>query len=445
MDDTTKFFKRDACPPAQAEVLFRHTLRAVPHFNEDMLTKDSANRVLRALLTIGSLLHAAEKEDLLLRLRAAEAQIDIHDLTIEDPATGEQGTVLADGNLTRVQHSFIHWLSCFDGRAHTHTQQALENYLGAIRSSFPNALLKFTVDKLIASERELDEADNGKGLATQLLSQPLYRVGNEEKNSPYLHRQALAVLNISGVSFWLDWYQGFLDGKPLDWKLQQQVAMIDNDIWQAGSKEIDAEIERIRADFAKPQNVKDRFPKHEPKSVSHLFENRVIASASLQGLAAQITHSIERFHAETGANALPEALEALAALPALLLAVNATIQAAPLDGAVASETEDQLRAEIGRLNAKVAQLENELQKACSAKPSVFSDAFKKQLGTSLGDWKLYAALCTGLWFVSGDAEGTQRRLENISLYHDMIFGEVSSPSKSAPKHPTATTESTLEI
>lgn len=249
----------------------------------------------------------------------------------------------------------------------------------------------------------------------------------------------------SRLSFWLEWYQGFLDGKLVDWELQRRVALIDDAIWDAGPEAVAAEIKRIRAEFRVQPAGKERFPKHEPKSVSHLFENRVVASASLQGLAAQVTQSIERFHAETGANALPEALEALAALPALLLAVNATIQAAPLDGAVASETEDQLRAEIGRLNAKVAQLENELQKACSAKPSGFSDAFKKQLGTSLGDWKLYAALCTGLWFVSGDAEGTQRRLENISLYHDMIFGEVSSPSKSAPKHPTAAIESTLEI
>ncbi|KIC35447.1 hypothetical protein [Leisingera sp. ANG-M7] len=245
--------------------------------------------------------------------------------------------------------------------------------------------------------------------------------------------------------FWRDWYLGFLKGSPLGWGLQCQVASIDEKVWDAGPEAVAAEIERIRAEFKAPPSGKERFPKHEPKSVSHLFENRIIASASLQGLAAQVTQSIERFHAETGANALPEALEPLTALPALLLAVNSTIQDAPSDRAIASETEDQLRAEIGRLNAKVAQLENELQKASISKPSVFSDAFKRQLGTSLGDWKLYAALCTGLWFVSGDAEGTQRRLENISHYRDMIFGEVSSPSKGVPARTPASAESTLEI
>ncbi len=252
-------------------------------------------------------------------------------------------------------------------------------------------------------------------------------------------------LSHSCWSFWRTWYQGFLEGEPLDWELQRQVALIEDPVWNASPEAVAAEIERIRAEFDAPPTSKESFPKHEPKSVSHLFKNRVIASATLQGLAAQVTQSIERFHAETGANALPEALEPLAALPALLLAVNSTIQDAPSDRTIASETEDQLRAEIGRLNAKVAQLENELQKASISKPSVFSDAFKKQLGTSLGDWKLYAALCTGLWFVSGDAEGTQRRLENISHYRDMIFGDVSSPSKAVPARTPVSAESTLEI
>ncbi|MFV1602200.1 MULTISPECIES: hypothetical protein [unclassified Phaeobacter] len=245
--------------------------------------------------------------------------------------------------------------------------------------------------------------------------------------------------------FWRDWYQGFLDGKPLDWELQRRVALIDDTFWDAGPEAVAAEIERIRAEFSGQPSGEDRFPKHEPKSVSHLFDNRVIASASLQGLATQVTHSIERFHAETGANTLPEALEPLTALPALLLTVNSTIQTAPHEGTIPSETEDQLRAEIGRLNAKVAELQEELRQASDSKPSVFSDAFKKQLGTSLGDWKLYAALFTSIWFVSGDIEGMQRRLEDISHYRDMIFGEVSSPSGAALTHSTAEIEAAIEI
>ncbi|WP_424979225.1 hypothetical protein [Leisingera sp. S232] len=246
-------------------------------------------------------------------------------------------------------------------------------------------------------------------------------------------------------SYWRDWYQGFLDGKPLDWELQHRVAQIDDATWDAGPESVAAEIERIRTKFSALPVGNGRFPKHEPKSVSHLIEHRAVASASLQGLAVQVTHSIDRYYAETRANALPEALEPLTALPALLLAVNSTIQEAPNNGTVASETEDQLRAEVGRLNAQVAQLESELQKASVSNPSVFSDAFKKQLGTSLGGWQLYAALCTGLWFVSGDTEGMQRRLENISNYRNIIFGDVSSPSIEAPANAMALAGNPIEI
>ncbi|AUQ99742.1 hypothetical protein [Phaeobacter inhibens] len=51
------------------------------------------------------------------------------------------------------------------------------------------------------------------------------------------------------LSFWREWYQGFLDGKPLDWELQRRVALIDDTIWDAGPETVAAEIERIEAEF----------------------------------------------------------------------------------------------------------------------------------------------------------------------------------------------------
>ncbi|UWQ42492.1 hypothetical protein K3718_05220 [Leisingera aquaemixtae] len=56
-------------------------------------------------------------------------------------------------------------------------------------------------------------------------------------------------------SFWREWYQGFLDGKPLDWKLQRRVALIDDAIWDAGPEAVAAEIERIRSLFELEQEV----------------------------------------------------------------------------------------------------------------------------------------------------------------------------------------------
>lgn len=50
-------------------------------------------------------------------------------------------------------------------------------------------------------------------------------------------------------AFWREWYQGFLDGKPLDWELQRRVALIDDVIWEAGPGSVAEEIEKIRAKF----------------------------------------------------------------------------------------------------------------------------------------------------------------------------------------------------
>lgn len=51
-------------------------------------------------------------------------------------------------------------------------------------------------------------------------------------------------------SFWREWYQGFLDGNPMNWELQRRVALIDNAIWKAGPEAVAEEIERIRAHYA---------------------------------------------------------------------------------------------------------------------------------------------------------------------------------------------------
>lgn len=50
-------------------------------------------------------------------------------------------------------------------------------------------------------------------------------------------------------SFWREWYQGILDGKPLDWGLQRRVTLIDDAIWEAGPEAVAEEIGRIRAKF----------------------------------------------------------------------------------------------------------------------------------------------------------------------------------------------------
>lgn len=46
--------------------------------------------------------------------------------------------------------------------------------------------------------------------------------------------------------FWREWYDGMLSGQPMDWKLQEAVALIPDEIWEAGPKRVAQEIRRLR-------------------------------------------------------------------------------------------------------------------------------------------------------------------------------------------------------
>ncbi len=57
-------------------------------------------------------------------------------------------------------------------------------------------------------------------------------------------------------SFWRDWYQGFLDGEPLDWELQRRVAIIPENDWDEGPAHVAGIIEEIRARFEVERDAK---------------------------------------------------------------------------------------------------------------------------------------------------------------------------------------------
>jgi len=141
-------------------------------------------------------------------------------------------------------------------------------------------------------------------------------------------------------AFWRDWYRGMLNGKPLDWDLQLQVALIDNSVWQDGAEAVAREISRIRGNLgSETASTQERFPEYEPKSINHLVENRIVITASLKGLAVQITDAVEQYPSEANANELPDAFKPLAELPSMFGAIATVLQSIPGSGEVTSETD----------------------------------------------------------------------------------------------------------
>lgn len=55
--------------------------------------------------------------------------------------------------------------------------------------------------------------------------------------------RSIAVLQETpGGSFWIDWYQRALDGRPQNWPLLRDVALIDNALWEQGGEALDRKI-----------------------------------------------------------------------------------------------------------------------------------------------------------------------------------------------------------
>ncbi|MEM1432410.1 MAG: hypothetical protein AAGG09_23375 [Pseudomonadota bacterium] len=50
-------------------------------------------------------------------------------------------------------------------------------------------------------------------------------------------------------SFWRRWYNGMLRGEPLPWDLQEQVALLPDEIWEAGPEAVAGRIAEIEARF----------------------------------------------------------------------------------------------------------------------------------------------------------------------------------------------------
>ncbi|MEL0439204.1 hypothetical protein [Phycobacter sp. K97] len=220
-------------------------------------------------------------------------------------------------------------------------------------------------------------------------------------------------------SFWCEWYRGMLAGQPLDWELQRRVALIADAIWEQGPEAVTKEIERIKAEFEAQRPQEPRFPAYEPNDLRPLIQNRIIATASLQGLAVQISDAIGQYHSDTGVNALPEALSPLEDMPALMNAVADRLGGIQQPDDVSSETEQALREEIGRLNAKVAELESKLS-ALNAEIESLSRSEKGKVFSLIRNTALLGGLVSGLWAMSGDELGARARYENIIAYTNDI-------------------------
>ncbi|ASP23129.1 hypothetical protein ANTHELSMS3_04530 [Antarctobacter heliothermus] len=224
--------------------------------------------------------------------------------------------------------------------------------------------------------------------------------------------------------FFKRWYDSMVRGAPMDWELQRRVALIPQEVWEAGADAVAGAIAEIEAAWeAERQAIEPRWPDFEPRHVTHLFENKIIVSAGVSSLSAMIRQEFERFRAETGLNETPEMFAPLEALPRGLDRIADILTKMEQSDA----TEQALREEIGRLNAQVANLETELAKAKADCEALQRSSWKTVAAWTIGGANLFGVLATAVWTVSGDEVGAQQRLETLVEYRDVLMGTGQPP------------------
>ncbi|MGP6088270.1 hypothetical protein [Antarctobacter jejuensis] len=103
-----------------------------------------------------------------------------------------------------------------------------------------------TGTQALLSDLMLDTELLDKVTASELLEFPLFN-GDHARAVP---SDLLGMLSArSGWEFWDRWYRGFLKGEPLDWELQRRVALIPQEVWEAGADAVAEAIAEIEARY----------------------------------------------------------------------------------------------------------------------------------------------------------------------------------------------------
>ena len=218
-------------------------------------------------------------------------------------------------------------------------------------------------------------------------------------------------------SFWREFYQGALKGQPLDWALQQRVALIKDSIWEAGAEAVADEIGRIRKDFEQPKNLSDtRFPQYEPQNTSNIWDNPAVYAMASGGVYASIKRDIDTLTAE-GINQFPEHFEPMKAIGVTSFRISGILNAANRN----DETERVLREEIGRLTGLVISQAKEIEKLRAELEAAAKAGTKDEISPNkIAAVKTFLWLGGGLgaaisavWALSGSDVRFEERVENL--------------------------------
>lgn len=187
---------------------------------------------------------------------------------------------------------------------------------------------------------------------------------SEKPFTEILQSAILGLLELPGGSFWIDWYRRTLDGRPRNWDLLRDIALINGAIWHEGGEQLDTEINRI-------------VERH-----SLLEEVRRLKSELVDTLSAPAT-AMHRSH-----NNPPELVEDAAPV---LRAASVTLIAR------LNEAEEELKktepspSRLRRIGQAIKTVMAQIASYCTGLGDIAIKEAAKQVGASIGKWGLPAA------------------------------------------------------
>jgi len=103
--------------------------------------------------------------------------------------------------------------------------------------------------------------------------------------------------------FWRDWYQGMLDGRPMDWALQTRIALIPDEDWQKGPAHVAGIIRTLRVN--RQTEVAPPLVRDEDAGVFRVASENEVSDGTLSFARDRIALALENALAR-GANGLTE-------------------------------------------------------------------------------------------------------------------------------------------
>lgn len=195
-------------------------------------------------------------------------------------------------------------------------------------------------------------------------------------------------------SLWIEWYEGILEGTPMDWDLIFKIATeISDEDWNAGQSRVADRIEEIRRDFYGNPLDQDALRSHLQKVVG----SPVVFADSAESVASLTLDAIDRFKSmEPQCNRLPEGYATFEELPRQFSAISIVLRSSDSGDAKATK----LQGEVNRLNALFQQLRLDLAEARNALADARLTAieakhirtFGQRLQTTLANVTLVGAL-----------------------------------------------------